>query len=71
MKQPDVRTEPCATALGIQRRESKDMSSDDREEMIVHILHRLATLDRDQLLIFETYLLGIEGHSGQHEEDLQ
>ena len=47
------------------------MSSDDREEMIVNILHRLATLDRDQMLIFETYLLGIESHSGQHEEDLQ
>ncbi len=70
MKQPDVRTEPCATALGIQRRESKDMSSDDREEMIVHILHRLATLDRDQMLIFRVYLRKLEGYPEKLEENL-
>ena len=70
MKQPDVRTEPCATALGIQRRESKDMSSDDREEMIVHILHRLATLDRDQMLIFRVYLRKLEGYPEKLEENM-
>lgn len=70
MKQPDVRTEPCATALGIQKRESKDMSSDDREEMIVHILHRLATLDRDQLLIFRVYLRKLEGYPEKLEENM-
>ena len=70
MKQPDVRTEPCATALGIQRRESKDMSSDDREEMIVNILHRLATLDRDQMLIFRVYLRKLEGYPEKLEENM-
>ena len=65
-----MRTEPCATALGIQKRESKDMSSDDREEMIVHILHRLATLDRDQLLIFRVYLRKLEGYPEKLEENM-
>mgnify|MGYP000378041129 FL=1 len=46
------------------------MSSDDREEMIVNILHRLATLDRDQMLIFRVYLRKLEGYPEKLEENL-